>query len=124
MLTKKEPDIHILTAVNFGDRPSGTIATLALRMTAEMSKAEHPRACEAVMNSTYVDDIADSVKNQKAATEVTEDISSILQRGNFHIKKWHISGRNDDCVDLCSNSTEKVFGVSWLPKSDDILFNV
>ena len=42
--TSKEPDTYLMTAVNMGDRPSVTIAIVALRKTAEMSMAEFPKA--------------------------------------------------------------------------------
>ena len=32
----KEPDKYVITAVSFGDRPAGNIATMALRKSAEM----------------------------------------------------------------------------------------
>ena len=35
--TTKEPDNYVITAVNFGDRPSAAIAIIALRKTAELS---------------------------------------------------------------------------------------
>ena len=35
---KKEPDTYVIQRVSFGDRPLGTIATVALRKTAEMTK--------------------------------------------------------------------------------------
>ena len=38
METTKEPDIYVIQRVSFGDKPSGTIATVALRKTAEMGK--------------------------------------------------------------------------------------
>lgn len=38
MDTKKEPDTYVIQRVSFGDRPLGTIATVALRKTAEMAK--------------------------------------------------------------------------------------
>ena len=32
----REPDHYVLTRVTFGDKPSGAIATVAMRLTAEM----------------------------------------------------------------------------------------
>lgn len=46
---EREPD-----TVNLGDRPPGTIAMIALRKTAEMSKDEAAQACETIIS---MDDI-------------------------------------------------------------------
>lgn len=38
MDTRRQPDTYVIQRVSFGDKPSGTIATVALRKTAEMDK--------------------------------------------------------------------------------------
>ena len=40
----KEPDTYVIQRVSFGDKPSGAIATVALRKTAEMGKNHFPEA--------------------------------------------------------------------------------
>ena len=41
---KKELDMYDMTAVNFGDRPSAAMASIALHRTAEMSREVFPKA--------------------------------------------------------------------------------
>ena len=41
---EKEPVTYAITAVNMGDRPSATMATVALRKTAIMNETEYPEA--------------------------------------------------------------------------------
>ena len=53
----KDPETYVITAVNIGDKPGGAIATVALRETAEIFKAENPQAAKIIQESTYVDDI-------------------------------------------------------------------
>ena len=42
------PDTYVITRVNMGDRPSGTIASLALRKTAEMRRERYPMECATI----------------------------------------------------------------------------
>ena len=42
MVISRNPDIYAFTRVNIGDRPSGTIATVALYKTAELVEKSHP----------------------------------------------------------------------------------
>lgn len=42
MDTTREPDTYIIERVSFGDKPSGTIATVAQRKTAEMGRERYP----------------------------------------------------------------------------------
>ena len=42
MDARKEPDTYVKPRVSSGDRPSGTIVTVALRKTAEMAQEKYP----------------------------------------------------------------------------------
>ena len=42
MDARKEPDTYVIQGVSSGDRRSGTIATVALRKTAEMAQEKYP----------------------------------------------------------------------------------
>ena len=117
MNTNVPPDICCITAVNMGDRPSGTIATIGLYKTAEMAEFQHPDEAEVIKKSSYVDDIVDSVATAEQAVHMTTNIIKILKADNFIIKKWTISRDNCD-TDIDSNCTEKILGIEWEPKSD------
>ena len=62
----RKPDTHIIQRISFGDKPSGTIATVALQKTAEMAIENYPRASELLINNTYMDDIT-TVNNVETA---------------------------------------------------------
>ena len=57
MDSTREPDTYIIQRVSFGDKPSGTIATIALRKTAEMTRKEYQEAADIIHNNTYMGDI-------------------------------------------------------------------
>ena len=116
METNRSPDIYVITAVNMGDRPSDTIATVALRKTTIKGEKEHPKAAEVVINSCYVDDIVDSVGTIEKAYKLTNDICSLLEPGTFQIKDWSISSQSQSTIHLCNQETHKVLGISWHPQ--------
>ena len=54
MVTDKVPDTYVIQRVSFGDKPSATIATMALRKTAEMGSEQYPDAAQIVKHNTYM----------------------------------------------------------------------
>ena len=90
--TSKEPDTYVMTAVNMGERPSATIAMVALRKTVEMSMTEFPKASKSILSNSYIDDIPDSVGSFKEAKRVIKDIDSVLGNCGFKAKEWIVSG--------------------------------
>ena len=122
----KDPDTYIMERVNFGDRPAPAIATEALMMTAESFKDEYPRAARFVEESSYVDDLADSVKTEELAKELAKDTESLLANGNFHIKEWQFSGsgKSDSASLKGEGENVGVLGTQWNPARDTLSFQV
>lgn len=60
MDANRPPDHYILTAVAFGDRPSGVFAMTALKKTAEMCENKFPEVESVASRDSYVDDIVHS----------------------------------------------------------------
>ncbi|KAK4322373.1 hypothetical protein Pmani_006887 [Petrolisthes manimaculis] len=52
----RPPDHYVLTSVTFGDRPSGTIAMLALRHTVEKFGKGDPEVYDMIVNNTVPED--------------------------------------------------------------------
>ena len=75
-----EPDTYVIQRVSFGDKPSATIATVALRKTAQMGKELNPEEAKIVMENTYMDDIIDSVSDKRKALSTTRDREIDQQR--------------------------------------------
>ena len=53
MNINREPDTYVIQRVSFGDKPSGAIATMAMRKTAEMSNKRYPQAARTIINNSY-----------------------------------------------------------------------
>ena len=80
MDTSREPDF-VLTKVAFGDCPSGGIATMALRYTAEMSRETFPHVAKLIEENTSV---IKSVDTLYEAFTLIADTETVLREGNFH----------------------------------------
>jgi len=105
-----------MQSVSFGDKPSGAIATVALRKTAEMNEEEYPKAAKTITDNTYMDDIIASVNNQQEAKRLATDIENLVKKGGFNIKCWTMSRGSTDVnnetatIDPTSLIKEKVLG--------------
>ena len=62
----REPDTHVIQRISYGDKPSETIATVALQKTAGMAIENYRRASELLINNTYMDNIT-TVNNVETA---------------------------------------------------------
>ena len=127
MQRHREPDHYILTAVPFGDRPSGAIALTALHTTAMMFKELHPIATNMITKNSYVDDLVQSVRDINDALEIASQVQEILAEGNFKVKQWTVSGQvdlKDSNITISSTKREKILGMLWEPVPDHFLFDV
>ncbi|XP_057308277.1 uncharacterized protein LOC130646153 [Hydractinia symbiolongicarpus] len=129
--TDKEPNTYAMTAVNFGDKPSATMAMVALRKTTEKQRQNYPIACKAIIDNSYMDDITDNADNAEEAIQRTREIDIILATGGFKIKEWTISGLEKPGSDgthpigeLDNEDTKKVLGMKWQFKVDHLLFDI
>ncbi|XP_033099500.1 uncharacterized protein LOC117103114 [Anneissia japonica] len=103
---------YCVTAVNFGDGPSATIAIRALQKTAELYKDEFPEAAMTLENNVYMDDIVDNVPDVNKAYERAKEIDTVLAKGKFMMKEWIVSG--------VENEPTKFLGLKWNPRDDQL----
>ena len=124
MNTAIEPQTHVLTAVPFGDRPSGCIVMLAMKETARMLKEKFPLAFKIIDEDSYVDDILYSLDSMNELMSVIRDIEHILKQGGFKVKGWVNSGmtQKDENIEILEKESESVLGLKWNPKSDKFQF--
>ena len=115
-----------------GDRPSATIAQIALRKTAENSVAEFPKSTDIIVNNAYMDDISASVESEDEACARMDEISHIIDTGNFRIKEWiHNIPRTEADMSRIrpiplgleeEAATEGVLGLRWNVEKDTLQF--
>ena len=122
-----EPDTYIMLRVSFGDKPSATIATVALRTTAEMSREKYPEAADMIQRNTCMDDIIESTDDSKQAIKLTQDIEKAIIKGGFEVKEWMFSSdinRQEKTNISIEEQTQKILGVKWSQSEDQLSFEV
>lgn len=123
--SNRPPDHYVLTSVTFGDRPSGTIAVLALRHTIEKFGKGDPEVYDMIVNNTYVDDVLYSTDTVEKAIDLIQRAEHVISLGNFHMKHWIVSGQHENhSINIMESDNEKVLGLKWNPKDDKFSFNV
>ena len=100
-----------MNTVSFGDKPAGTITTVALRKAAEMMKGRCQKGVEMVLNNLYVDDLIDSFSTEEKAKQVINEVDNIVEYGGFKDKEWTISCKNKDHEKQIVKN--EVLGVAW-----------
>ncbi|XP_068203689.1 uncharacterized protein [Palaemon carinicauda] len=93
----RPPNHHVLTAVGFGDRPSGVIAITALKKTTSIKENEFPEIENIIDRNTYVDDIIFSCEDVNKAKKLMGNMNLVLNEGGFKIKHWIMS--NNETLD-------------------------
>ena len=117
----QEPDHYVLTAVPFGDRPSGTIATVALHTIADMNEQRYPRAAKMIKENSYVDDLLQSAECSRDALDLAFVVQEVLDKGNLHIKHWIFSGHidtEDRNIPVMKTKQVKILGIYWETVAD------
>ena len=70
MESNKPPDVYEFNRLVFSVNASPFLAQCVSRFHANLFKQSHPRACETVLKSTYMDDGMDSVINEAEGVEL------------------------------------------------------
>ena len=90
----KKPEVWVITRVNLGDRPSGTIAIAAKNNTAHMFAHIDEEAATMIIYCSYTDDLINSISGDiQEALRLSSKCEEILDKGNFKVKCWTYGGR-------------------------------
>ena len=127
MVTDKAPDTYVIQRVSFGDKPSATITTMALRKTAEMGNEQYPDAVQIVKHNTYMDDIIESTTDLPTVQKLMQDIETLIIKGRFKLKEWIFSRDSSNSKKSLPNESnvaiKKVLGVYWDLINDHLCFS-
>ena len=82
----------------------------------------------------YVDDYLDSFDSEESAIQEVTKVKETLVKGDFHLRSWKsnssrvnkvFGGSSEGSCDLLEEETSKrVLGLTWFPKTDILTFNV
>ena len=119
----EKPRWKVMKTLTYGVRSSGNLAQCALRKTADICKAELPRAFEVIHYDTYVDDCISGTEGSEQSCLVMDELQLALSKGGFSIKGFVESGKNPP-KSLCSeDGFVLIGGLKWFPKGDFIKLN-
>ena len=90
---------------NFGLRPAGPVASIALNLTADIFNYLHPEAAEIIQQRKYVDDIITGGTNTPHTVDIEEGIANISSKGSFEFKPAIRTGDNVE--------PQRILGVIW-----------
>ena len=88
MNTSQRPTVYEYQRVVFGVNSSPFLAQMVSQRHAEQLKRVFPRAAEAVLKSTYMDDTMDSTEDDKDAVQLYQDLNELWHRAGMHARKW------------------------------------
>ena len=115
--------------MTFGDKPAPATAQMALKKTSDPAKSSYPKAAQVLKNSTYMDDICDSVNSIQQAKRLTNELDEELLK----VKGWlsnqslenNIVGLEKPKMKVLRGATqEKILGTIWDHAKDMLPFNV
>ena len=134
MQDDREPDVYEFNRLVFGVNCSPFLAQYVTQHHARYCREKCPLGAEAVLQSTYMDDSMDSVKNSAEGIELYRQLSELWEMAGMHARKWLSNDPEvlkeipaQDCqaeVDLDANElpSVKTLGVLWSPKEDIFSF--
>ena len=128
-----------MTRVTFGVAASPYLTVKTLQQAAADHGEEHPTAQWHVLNSFYVDDFLGGAASNEEATLLYQEISSMLEKGSFYLRKWRSNSSQVlgsipssiqetmptlELTDQHSATYPKALGVSWDSGRDTMFTNI
>ncbi|XP_062716865.1 uncharacterized protein LOC109416846 [Aedes albopictus] len=95
----------------------------------------YPRASQRIVDNHYVDDYLDSFEDEDEAKQITEEVRTVHRNGGFNLRNWNSNSgavlefldepavTSDKNINLVNKEqTERVLGMLWATKSDELRF--
>ena len=122
------PGVHpvwkVIKTLIYGVRPSGQLAEVAIRKTAELTKDRYPKAYPVIMKDIYVDDCLSGTNSVKSRNITTDQLIAALATTGFDIKGLTVSGEPPPAHLSLDGESVIVGGFKWYPKEDKISLNI
>ena len=124
LLRPGHPVWKVIMTLIYGVRPSGQLAEVAIRKTAELTKDRYPKAYPVIMNDIYVDDCLSGTNSVKSRNITTDQLIAALATTGFDIKGLTVSGEPPPAHLSQDGESVIVGGFKWYPKEDEISLNI
>ncbi|XP_066924657.1 uncharacterized protein [Clytia hemisphaerica] len=82
----KIPKEKVIKTLIYGVKSSGNQSERALRETGRLSSEDYPEVAKIVMKDIYVDDCLSGEKSMELATQRTDELEIVVNRGGFSLK--------------------------------------
>ncbi|XP_033222715.1 uncharacterized protein LOC117176570 [Belonocnema kinseyi] len=123
-----------LDTVTYGTSCAPFLAIRALSQLAEDEGAKHPIASNVLKKDFHVDDLLIGVKTHAEAKFLRDDITALLQKGGFPLRKWAsndsllVPENSDNStsthMSLDPNATIKTLGIHLNSLPDSIFYQI
>jgi hypothetical protein len=118
------PVWKVIKTLIYGVRPSGQLAEVAIRKTAELTKSDYPKAYPVIKHDIYVDDCMSGTNSLKSRNMTTDQLVAALAKGGFTLKGFTFSGELPPEHLSHDGVSVTVGGLKWYPKEDVVCLNI
>lgn len=138
ILWRKDPHesvkLYELNTVTYGTNCAPYLAIRCLRELAANSR-DLPQAAKAINEDCYMDDVLTGANTIEEAVELQKQLSEILLRGQFHLRKWrandsrllqHLTerGSTNELLILDKEGALKTLGLLWNAAEDCLQYHI
>lgn len=129
-----------LCTVTFGVASAPFLALRTLRQLAIDEADSFPLASQVLVNDVFVDDVVSGSNTLDEAIAIQRELIAICKAGSFELRKWtsncpeflssvssSVTNPDDEALILSAldtDTTVKVLGLKWNPKSDTFSYTV
>ncbi|CAB0004975.1 unnamed protein product, partial [Nesidiocoris tenuis] len=131
-----EPLRHYrLKTVTYGTRSAPFLAIRCLHYISEEIEQSEPEIAHNIKTKFFMDDYLDGADSLEELQLKQSQLEELLMSHGFQLRKWCsnsqelMSSLHNDldkhyCINLSEDDTIKALGITWNPKTDDLMVNV
>lgn len=114
----------IIVTLIYGVKSVSALSERAVLDLAQSVSNINPRLEALLVSGRYVDDIADSEKDDDAVKDIIENANNLFHSAGLDCKGWSMSGF-DPHPDVTSDGISvDVAGIAWYPKIDSVIIKI
>ena len=119
-----KPKIFYMKRAWYGVRSTGSQASEAFKILANLFKDTHPLGAKVLLSSTYVDDILSGTKSVLLSEQEVREVTEILEAGGFSLKFVAHSFEEPPSESSSNGESLNILGYKWTPLCDTIALNL
>ena len=122
-ITKDVVEMVICTLI-FGVRAVSALSETAIIMLSNLISHAQPRLADFLRSARFVDDLADSDKDQDAIKKLIDEADKLFDSCGLRVKAWSVSGQPPNPDVTHDGLGVDVGGMVWHPELDTIMVKV